>query len=266
MPKEIKHNHTGHRDRLRARYNKNGIDSFEQHEILELLLYYCIARKDTNNLAHELLNRFGSISAVFDAPKSELLKIDGIGDRSAELIKLIPHLARVYLEDKSKAVKSFNTNQEVVSYMRNKFIGMGNEVIAALFVDNRGAIVEYSVISVGSVNMSEVDVRKIMKICLTNDSTGIVIAHNHPRGLAAPTEEDVQTTKNLFGTLASIRVALLDHVIYGEDGTYISVMKNIDYKNLFTLAQGNKKLIDFMPANSDDIISEEALRKMHENL
>lgn len=264
MAKKYNHDHGGHRSRLRIRYNQNGIDSFAQHEVLEFLLYYCLSQKNTNDLAHELLNRFGSISAVFDAPKSELVKIKGIGDISAELIKLIPHLARIYLEDKNREIKSFETNEELVAYMRNKFIGMSNEMIAALFIDNRGAIVEYSVISEGTVNMAEVDVRKIMRICLTNESTGIVLAHNHPRGLAAPTEEDVQTTKNLFSTLASVRVALLDHLIYGEDGTHISVMKNINYKRLFTLAQGNKKLIDFMPANSDDIISEEALIKMRE--
>lgn len=246
-------NHDGHRGRLKERYVNFGIDSFEQHQILELLLFYAVARKDTNELAHELIARFGSISNVCDAPISELIKVKGISQHSATLIKLIPDLARVYLDDKNKTGDIFNTREAVVNYLRPKFVGKLNEIVAALFIDNRGKLVEFSIISEGAVNAAQVNMRKIMKLCMNNDATGVFLAHNHPRGLPLPSADDIETTKIIHNALAEVGVKLIDHFVFGEDGTCVSVSQSADYKRVFGIAQDQDGIEELLPEELEEL-------------
>lgn len=229
-------NHEGHRLRLKERYLRSGIDSFEAHQVLELLLFYSVARRDTNDLAHELIARFGSISNVFDAPIGELIKIKGISEHSATLIKLIPDLARVYLDDKNRTDDIFENREAVIKYFQPKFIGVLNEIVAALFIDNRGKFIEFAVIAEGTVNTAEVNLREIMKHCMVNNATGVFLAHNHPRGVPMPSVEDVSATKIVHDALAGVGVELIDHFVFGEDGTCVSALQSKDCKGAADMA------------------------------
>ncbi|MBQ3500307.1 MAG: hypothetical protein IJA70_02625, partial [Oscillospiraceae bacterium] len=128
--------HDGHRKRLKARFMKTGLDDFEPHNILELLLFYSVPRKDTNPLAHRLVNRFGSLSGVFDAGPEELMKVDGITENTAVLISMIPQLARKYLEDKSDAVNAISGFDDIGTYLMPKFVGRTVETIMLAALDN----------------------------------------------------------------------------------------------------------------------------------
>ncbi len=225
--------HEGHRNRLKERFLTEGLDSFQQHNILELLLFYAIPRRDTNEIAHLLLERFGSISDVFDAPIRELMKVDGIGEHAAILLKMIPQLACVYMDDKNDVGQIISTSEAAAAFFRTKFIGRINEVVAALFVDNRGKLREYSIISEGTVNAAQLNIRKIIMLCMGNEATSVFIAHNHPKGFALPSRDDIDATARLKSALATINVSLLDHLIFGEDGECVSLAHSMEYSRMF---------------------------------
>lgn len=254
----MENRHALHRKRLKARYVKEGINNFEMHQVLELLLFFGIPVKDTNGLAHDLLERFGSISNVFDAPLDELTKISGISEHTAILLKLIPDLTRIYLDDKNDVKGAFDSTEKVMSFFKPKFIGETDEVLYALFLDNRYKLVQFSEISKGSVNATPINMRKIMKICMINGATGVYLAHNHPNGLALPSSEDIHATQAIHNILSDVGVKLLDHYVFAEDGTCISVSQSADYKRVFGLYQkmsedGFSEEIDF--SEIEDIIN-----------
>ncbi len=229
--------HAEHRKRMKARYLKSGIDDFDIHQVLELLLFYGVPMKDTNGIAHELLFRFGSISNVFDAPVSELCKIKGISTHTALLLKLIPDMTRIYLDDKTDLKETFQEMDKVTAFFRPKFVGKTEEILYAMFVDNRYKLIEFTEISHGSINATHVNMRKIMERCMINQASGVYLAHNHPMGIALPSSEDIYSTQSVHSILADVGVKLLDHYVFGEDGTCISISQSADYKRMFGLAQ-----------------------------
>lgn len=217
--------HEGHRERLREKAMKNGLESLHEHEYFELLLSYAIPRKNTNNIAHELMNKFGSVSAVFDAPMRALQNVPGIGTTSALLLKLIPEITRIYFEDKNNPKIKFVDNQNAPEILKNKFLGRINEVIVLMLMDSKDKLLFCDVISEGSVNSSDIYVRDIMSRCLEHNATNAIIAHNHPSGMALPSRADLDTTVALVQTLRMINVTLLDHYIYA-DGECISIAQS----------------------------------------
>lgn len=208
------HDHGGHRDRMRKKYLENGIDIFTEHEALELLLYYAIPQKNTNPLAHKLLKNFGSFSAVFDASPS-LLKEFGLTEHQTTLIKLIPDLARLYLMDHNK-LKPVETN-DLCGYFIDKFIGRTTEVMYILLLDSKEKELYSGVISKGSINSTDVPIKKIVELSLSYNASAVAIAHNHPNGVALPSKNDLITTDKVYKALSLINVRLIDHVIVAED-------------------------------------------------
>lgn len=208
------HDHGGHRERMRKKYLENGIDIFTEHEALELLLYYAIPQKNTNPLAHKLLNHFGSFSAVFDASPS-LLKEFGLTEHQTTLIKLIPDLARLYLMDHNK-LKPVETN-DLCGYFIDKFIGRTTEVMYILLLDSKEKELYSGVISKGSINSTDVPIKKIVELSLSYNASAVAIAHNHPNGVALPSKNDLITTDKVYKALSLINVRLIDHVIVAED-------------------------------------------------
>ncbi len=206
--------HKGHRKRMRDRYLLEGIDSFSEHEALEMLLYHAIPQKNTNPLAHELLNSFGSLSAVFDASPATLRDF-GLSDNTIALLKLIPDFARLYLVDKSKSRPVETKN--LCEYFQDKFIGRKTEVLYLLLLDSKNKEIFSGVISKGSINTADVPIRKIVELSLNYNAKSVAIAHNHVSGLALPSKADLVTTEMLYKALALINVRLVDHVIVSED-------------------------------------------------
>lgn len=224
--------HKGHRSRLKARMLKEGLDKFEPHNILELLLFFSIPRQDTNVIAHRLLNHFGSLSAVFDASFEELQEINGIGENSAYLIKLIPELSRAYIDDKHSVGIVLDNPQKVGDFLLNKFIGRNEEVVTLLLMDNKCKMLNCSVVFEGSVNAAAISIRKIAELALRSHASVAVIAHNHPNGIALPSKEDVETTKKLRDALKLVSVELVDHIVVA-DNDYISMAQSAKYRSIF---------------------------------
>ncbi len=216
--------HADHRKRLRKRFLNEGLDNFEEHEALELLLFYAIGRKDVNPLAHQLIKRFGSLAAVCDAPFTELCKVPGVGENTAVLLKLIPQLCRKY-EVSAATVKTIvNSVDEAAELLRPNFIGKTNEELWMLCLDGKGKVLGCRMLGSGSMNMSTVNTRKILEAAINTECACVVLAHNHPSGIAVPSQEDVASTKLINVTLRAAGVLLVDHLIFARgDEDYVSL-------------------------------------------
>lgn len=225
--------HCGHRDRVKQNYRKTGFDGFSDVNKLEMLLFYSIPRKDTNEIAHNLLNEFGSISAVFDAPYEMLVKVKGVTPNTATLITMIRELFNVYESNKidiSKVV--LDSGEKTSEYCVSRFIGQTNEQFYAIMLDNNLSLINCVLISSGSPNTSSVNLRRIVEQVVASNATAVIITHNHPNGVAAPSPDDINTTKIVADALKYINVRLLDHVIVaGRDS--ISLASSSKYKFLF---------------------------------
>ena len=224
--------HDGHRQRLRERFLREGIDHFEDHNILELLLFFGIPRKDTNVLAHNLMKEFGTLSGVLEAPFEELCKVKGITQNAAFLISMIPQLCRKYLDDKYRTGQVLNSTEKVGKFLLHKYIGRKDEMVSMICMDNKCRILYWGIISEGSVNAAEVSIRKIVQNALRQNSSNVIIAHNHPNGLAIPSSQDIKTTEKIKAALAAVGINLLDHIIIA-DNDFISITDS-ENANLIT--------------------------------
>lgn len=209
--------HDGHRDRMRDRFLTEGIDHFQPHEVLEVLLYYCISRRNTNRIAHELLKHFGSLSQVMEAPPEKLKEIDGIGDNAAFYLNFIGAFERYYHVKKFSDKPILATVKECVDYLRPQFLGRKNETVFLLCLDSKCKVLSCRAVSEGSVNFAGVPVRRIVERALADNASSVILAHNHPSGLAFPSHEDVQTTRRVATALDAVDIILTDHVIIADD-------------------------------------------------
>ncbi len=216
--------HKGHRQRMKSKFLLNGLDDFEQHQALELLLYYAIPRCDTNPMAHRLLDHFGSISAIFDAPV-DALKEAGVSETTATLLKIIPEFSRLYLDDKYNNKNKIINFDHLIEYFSNKFVGRNEETVMLLLADAKGKEIFSGVIAKGSLNTSDVPIRKVVDLSLRYNAKTAVIAHNHPSGVAIPSIADIKTTKDIFDALDHVNVLLADHIIIA-DGDGISIAQS----------------------------------------
>ncbi len=207
----------GHRERLKRRFIENGIESFSDHNILELLLFYVVPRRDTNMAAHRLMQRFGSLSAVFDAPMQELCEIEGIGKNAACYLKLFSQVARVYFNDKLKDGILLDSSEKVGEYLIPKYVGIMHEMVLLICLDAKGKVLSCTAVMEGTINATQVSVRKIVETAVRNNAASVILSHNHPSGLAIPSREDVATTKKIEQALALISVALVDHIIVADN-------------------------------------------------
>lgn len=214
--------HEGHRKRMKERFIKSGLDDFAPHNILELLLFYSIPRGDTNPVAHRLIDTFGSLSGVFDATPEELAKVDGVGENSAILISMIPQIARKYLEDKADTANIVGGCSDIGAFLLPKFVGRTNEAFMMVSIDNKNKIISCSVVAEGTVDSAKVSRRKIMEEAMKVKATRVILAHNHPCGVAVPSSEDVVMTKEIGRLFAQVGIELVDHIIVANDD-YVSM-------------------------------------------
>lgn len=214
--------HEGHRKRMKERFMKSGLDDFAPHNILELLLFYSIPRGDTNPIAHRLIDAFGSLSGVFDATPEELMKVSGVGESTAILISMIPQMARKYLEDKADAVNVVGGCGDIGAYLLPKFVGRTNEALMMVSIDNKNKVISCSVVAEGTVDSAKVSRRKVMEEAMKVKATRVILAHNHPRGVAVPSAEDVAMTREIGRLFAQVGIELVDHIIIADDD-YVSM-------------------------------------------
>ena len=209
--------HDGHRKRLKRRFLSEGLDSFEDHNILELLLFYALPRSDTNEIAHRLLEQFKSLSGVFDAPLEELCKIKGISEHSATLIKLIPRLTSAYHTDKSKDIKIISSTNAAGKFFVPRFYGKQNEEVYVMLLDDKKKVIKCEKVFEGTVNSTPITVKKVVAMAVNSNATGVILAHNHPGGIALPSKSDLRATEKIYRALELINIQLCDHIIVADD-------------------------------------------------
>lgn len=209
--------HDGHRQRLKKRFLNEGLDNFDQLQVLELLLFYCIPRQDTNPVAHRLLDHFGSLTQVLEATPEELKKVPGIGDAVATFLALVTSVGRYYNVNRAASVQILSSLDECGKYLVPRFYGRRNETVFLLCMDAKCKVLCCKEVGEGSVNSAAVPIRRIVEMALGANATSVVIAHNHPSGVAVPSHEDVQTTRRLAMALSAVEIALIDHMVVAED-------------------------------------------------
>jgi DNA repair protein RadC len=222
--------HEGHRDRLKTRFLNEGLDSFTPVQVLELMLFYSIPRQDTNEIAHRLIKEFGSFSQVLEADVEELVKVDGVGKNTATLLKLLPEVGRYYGVDRSKMVDiPLTTIEQCGEYLRPFFRGRCNETVFLLCLDAKCKVLGCRMVGEGSINSAAVPIRRVVEIALAAKATSVVLAHNHPSGIALPSNEDCITTKRIAAALSTVEVLLTDHLVIADDD-YVSMVQSGWYR------------------------------------
>ena len=217
-------NHDGHRERLRERFRKEGLANFQEHEVLELFLFYCLPRKDTNELGHALIKRFGSLANVLETPAEELAKLPGMGINAATFLTLIAQLERYYLMHKNDE-KILASLDDCGKYLANCFRNQRNETVMLLCLDAKCKVISCNEVGQGSVNSAAVPIRRVVEMALGVNASSAILAHNHPSGLAIPSGEDIQTTRRLALALDAVEIQLVDHIIVA-DSDYVALRQS----------------------------------------
>lgn len=209
--------HDGHRERLRARFAEHGLESFNELNALELLLCYAIPRRDTNELAHRLLDAFGSLSGVFQASMQELTSIPGIGENAAMLILMVPQIVKKAHVSKAKETKIIRNSTDAGNYLPPYFLDEQDEIVMMLCLDNKRAVICCREMGRGVVNCVDANIRRMVETALKVKTTTVIIAHNHPNGVALPSREDDNFTRTLYRSLGLLGITLEDHIIVAND-------------------------------------------------
>jgi DNA repair protein RadC len=213
--------HAGHRQRMRQRFVREGIANFEDHQVLELILYYAIPRGDTNEIAHRLINHFGRLSAVFDARIADLRQVAGVGEQASMLIHALPAIMRRYHTDRiMRDAPILNSAETVSRYLKPIMAGRSREVFYVLCLDSRLRVKFPAQIAQGTVKDAYVHPREVVEAALMHHASAVVLAHNHPSGHLSPSQADHNLTRQLVNVLGLIDINVLDHVIIADDQSY----------------------------------------------
>lgn len=230
-PKNV---HAGHRARLRKRFTENGLDSFEDHNALELFLFYAIPNRDVNGLAHDLINEFGSLSAVFDARYEDLCKVKGISEYSASLIKLLPAMARRYEQDKVSAEEViYDSPEKIAEYMSGLYFGINHEEMYMLCLDSACRLLKCIKLGSGEIDEVTVSYRNIAKQALSTNAANVILVHNHVSGIVAPSNQDVVFTSSLIANMKGVGIRISDHIIIGNGKEHLSMRYSQKWSRYF---------------------------------
>jgi len=212
--------HEGHRERLREKYLKSGLDSFEDHEILELLLFYSIPRKNTNELAHALINKYGSLKAVLEADPYDIINESGAGKQSAVLLSLILDITKKYLKESKTSRPVILSSKQAGEYCMKLFVGENEEKVYLICLNKQYKVIHSELISEGSISQAVIFSDKAAKAALRHNAYYVVVTHNHPGGSKRPSKNDIETTERLKKTFEALGKKMIDHIIVGENGYY----------------------------------------------
>ncbi len=214
MEKETTHFHKEHRRRVKERFLQGGFANFADHEMLELLLFYAIPQKDTNVLAHRLLDRFGSLGGVFSATQEELYEVEGVGEHVAVLLRmLMPLAARTEVVKEEKKQDALLSMEAVGQYLLRHFAGENSETVQLLLLDNARVPIECVRIYQGVINSVSVTPRMLIETAISYRASFVVLAHNHPGGIAIPSTDDLMTTRIMQDAFAAVGIPMLEHIL-----------------------------------------------------
>ena len=218
--------HKQHRKRHKERFLELCGADFQTHELVELLLFYAIPRKNTNGIAHELCERFGTIEKMAEASIDELKLVRGIGDTSAILIKLILSFAQKYIDEKNKEPKRIETLEKAVAYGKNITFGAIKEVVYATFTDNSLNVIDTSLVAIGTIDEAKPLIRNIIELCILKRASALVLFHNHPHGGTEASEADINFTSLLERELDLIGINLVEHIVIDNSG-FNTILRDI---------------------------------------
>ncbi len=221
--------HKDHRRRVKNRFLAEGLEGFDEVHALELLLFFAIPQGDVNPLAHRLLDHFGNLRQVLEAPTEQLMAVKGMGEHSAILVSMIRGLSRKYMIGQDGGFRPLNTVEDCGNYLLDRFIGMRDEAVMLLCLDAKRKPLACRLISEGSVNSADVSVRKVVEAALAVNATTVVLAHNHPSGIAVPSMEDVFTTRRMAVALDAVGIPLEDHIVVA-DRDFVSLYQSGYYR------------------------------------
>ncbi len=217
--------HSGHRQRVKTRFRAEGLDNFSDVQVLELLLFYAIPRQDTNPIAHALLDHFGSLPQVMNATPEELEKVPGVGENAALLLKLTMETARYCGVSEAMQLKILTDLDQCGRYLVPFFHARRNETVFLLCLDAKCKVLCCKEIGEGSINSAAIPIRRIVETALGANATSVVLAHNHPSGVALPSGEDIATTRRVARALSTVEITLVDHIVVA-DNDYVSLVQS----------------------------------------
>ncbi len=217
--------HEGHRSRLKQRFAEHGERVFDDHQLLELMLFYAVPQGDVNPLAHRLINHFGSFAAVLDAKPEELRKVKGVGDHTALFLSMFPQVLRRYMASKSGNEELICSTADAGEFLLPYFFGARNETAFLLCLDAKGKVLSCRFLAEGSLDRVGLNSRQVVETALEDRASSVILAHNHISGLATPSEADVALTLALRPLLRSLGIHLLDHLIIA-DGDFVSMAQS----------------------------------------
>ena len=208
--------HDGHRDRLRRKFNSNM--PLEKHELLELLLFYAIPRRNTNEIAHRLLNRFGSMRGVLDADISQLTKVEGVGFQTALFLRVISAVSATAHTEQGCKLRRISTEDELQRYVTGLFLTSTQEEIYLLLFSGTGHLIHTEHLATGITSASEFSLHRAVQLACEYQASSVVLAHNHPLGLPVPSDLDTETTERFRFALHTAGIELINHyIVCGDD-------------------------------------------------
>ena len=244
-----KHCHSGHRQRMLEKLVNFGAEHFENHELVEMLLFYAIPQINTNEIAHRLIDRFGSVRGILEADIDALCSVDGIGIKSAELIKIATELCIRAATEKIDTTKQFTKYSQVCEYLNTKYIGVSKEIVYLLIFNNSMRLIATEKIGEGTANSVALRSDMVLRCAYSYNSVNVILAHNHPGGKAIPSGEDITATGLIKNHIAAYGVNLIEHFIVADGkctpiihGNKADVKKEYEATVMATLKESDVKL------------------------
>lgn len=225
--------HSGHRQRMKERLLRDGLESFQPHEMMEMLLYYALPYRDTNPLGHKLMQSFGSVSNVLSARYEDLLRVDGVTPHVATLLTLCGQMAHQYIREQYAVGDLLYSTNSLGQHAMPWFVGKKEESVILISMDNKRKHLNTTRIFEGSVNSAQFNYRIAVQQALRDNATVVALAHNHPNGLALPSESDLHTTEQFAKVLALVGIRLVDHLVI-SDGDFVSMADSREMAALFS--------------------------------
>ncbi|MDD2574057.1 MAG: DNA repair protein RadC [Bacillota bacterium] len=217
--------HGGHRKRVKDRFISEGLDAFEDHQVLELLLFYCIPRRDTNELAHRMIDEFGSLAGLFEAEPKDIQKRCGVSENTAILVSLIPPVARRYFTAKWGEKPKLTSSSKAGEYAISLFAGRTYEAFQVICLDSQNRVNYAALVQEGTLTEAPVYPRLVVEAVLRHKANSVILAHNHPGGSMQPSRADIEVTGRISKALEAISVKVVDHIIVAGD-KYFSFKEN----------------------------------------
>lgn len=212
MPKS-ENPHVNHRKRVKERFAREGLEHFQPHQILEMILFYSTPRGDTNVIAHDLLKKFGSLSNVLEANPIDLMTVEGIGENSASFLSMLPSITQRYFADKWGEKPVLDSSAKAGEYMVSLFIGYTYEIFYIICMDAQNKVNFSQIVQEGTINEAAIYPREIVDIVLRHQAHSVILAHNHPGGSLKPSTADIDVTHKIRKALEPISIQVIDHII-----------------------------------------------------